>query len=669
MPMTKPTTEQAINTIRTLSMDAVQKANSGHPGTPMALAPMTYTLYKKYMRFDPQNPDWPDRDRFVLSNGHASMLLYSTLHLAGYDLSLENLQNFRQWGSPTAGHPERGEVPGVEVTTGPLGQGIANAVGMAMAEEMLAARFNRPGHTIVDHHTYVICGDGDLMEGISYEAGSLAGRQKLGKLICLYDDNKISIAGSTDLTFSEDVEARHKSMGWHTCRVDDVNDLEALEAAIDEARSITDRPSMILVRTVIGFGSPSKAGTASAHGEPLGEDEIAATKEAYGWPRDESFRVTAEVRDHFADFIARGQDMHKDWKTRFESYRKEHADLAAEFERVFAGRRPENWATALRSMEVLDKPEASRASSGRAIQIVAGQLPELTGGSADLDPSTKTFIKSSVNFDEGQREGRNVQYGIREHAMGAAANGMLAHGGVRAFCATFFVFCDYLRPTIRLAAISHLPTIFVFTHDSIGLGEDGPTHQPVEHLMSLRAMPKVNVFRPADTRETVEAWEAAIERTDGPSVLVLSRQGLAPIDRSPGGLGKEEGALRGGYVVQECEGTPDVTLIGTGSEVSLALEAARMLESEGKTVRVVSLPCWEVFLEQDPNYQQAVLGPEGLPRVAVEAGAAFGWEKLVGAKGAIVGLDRFGASAPGKTVMEKLGITAERVAAAARELV
>ena len=676
-----PLAELSIDTIRTLSMDGVQRANSGHPGTPMALAPLAYLLWSEEMRYDSQAPDWIDRDRFVLSAGHASMLLYSMLHLAGYDVSMEDLKSFRQWGSKTAGHPERGMALGIEVTTGPLGQGISNAVGLAMAEEVLACRFNRPGHPVVDHYTWVICSDGDLMEGISYEVGSLAGHLGLGKLICFYDDNKITITGSTHLAFTEDVSARFDAMGWQTLSVADINDLDALRDAIQKAKADQNRPTLISVRSVIGFGSPHRAGKKEAHGEPLGADEVRATKAVYGWPENESFLVPTEVRAHLSEKVRERAKAHEDWKRRRVAYGAEHPDLAAELDRVFSGGLPSGWTEACLGVEVLEKPEATRSSSARVLQELASAVPELIGGSADLDPSTKTNLKSSGNFSRDDRSGRNVQYGIREHGMGAIVNGMAAHGGLRPFGATFFIFSDYLRPTLRIAALSHLPSIFVFTHDSIGLGEDGPTHQPIEQLASLRAIPGVHVLRPADTRETAEAWRAALDRIDGPTLLVLTRQNLPNLDRSRMGLGGEDGAFRGGYVLREATKMSPVnsagssggslqsfvTLLATGSEVHVAMEAALQLEASGIATRVVSLPCWGRFEAQDPEYQRSVLGPAGV-RVSIEAGTTFGWERYVGDRGRAIGIDRFGASAPGERNMEEFGFTAENVVRTVKEL-
>lgn len=669
-PAVAATAEQvAINTIRTLAMDGVQKANSGHPGTPMALAPITYLLWTRYLRFDPAAPAWVDRDRFVLSNGHASMLLYATLHLAGYDLPLEELERFRQWGSRTPGHPERGMTAGVEVTTGPLGQGIANSVGLAIAERMLAAQFNKPGHVIVDHHTYCICGDGDLMEGVSYEACSLAGHLGLGKLIVYYDDNKISIAGSTDLAFTEDVATRFEAQGWHTIRVEDVNDLAALRRATDAARAETSKPTLILVRSKIGFGSPGREGTKEAHGEPLGEEEIRRTKQRYGWPEDAKFLVPDEARQMFAEGIERGRSAHRNWQQRFTSYSAAHGKDAAELTRRFEGVLPDQWETAWKDLDIPGKPEATRSSSSRVLQRLAAAVPELVGGSADLDPSTKTFLESSVNFDAEHPTGRNLQFGVREHAMGSITNGIVAHGGLRSFGATFFVFSDYMRPTIRLAALSHLPSIFVFTHDSIGLGEDGPTHQPIEHLASLRAMPGVHVIRPADARETAEAWGAALARTKGPTVLVLSRQNLPQQDRKQGGAGAGNGVLQGAYVLRETRASGKrITLLATGSEVAVAMEAAALLEPKGYAARVVSMPCWEQFDEQDVEYRASVLGAPDEARLAIEAGSSFGWERYTGGAGRTLCVDRFGASAPAATLMEQMKITPGDVVATIERL-
>ena len=655
-----------VDTIRTLSMDAVQAANSGHPGTPMALAPVIYAIYRDHLRFNPTDPHWADRDRFVLSNGHACMLLYSMLHLAGYDLPLEELKHFRQWGSKAPGHPERLHTAGVEVTTGPLGQGIANAVGLAIAERMLAARFNKDGHTVVDHHTIGIAGDGCLMEGVSYEACSLAGHLKLGKLIFLYDDNKISIAGSTALAFTEDVEARFKAAGWQTLRVADANDLDAIDRAIKDAKADQERPSLILVRSIIGFGSPHRAGTKEAHGEPLGADEVKLTKRVYGWSEDVQFLVPDEVRANLEGWKERGKAWSTEWNARFAAYKKDHPADAAEFERVMRGDLPAGWESALEGFGADGKPEATRDSGAKAIQKLAGVVPELVGGSADLDPSTKTFITSSTNFQAGERTGRNIQFGVREHGMGSIVNGIAAHGGLRPFGATFFVFSDYMRPTLRLASISKLPSIFVYTHDSIALGEDGPTHQPIEHLASIRAIPGVHIIRPADARETAEAWKAAMARQDGPTCLVLTRQKLPQLDRGAGGPGASEGVARGGYVLREATGKKSLTFVATGSEVSASIEAADLLAKEGIAARVVSLPCWELFEAQEPSYRAAVLGAADGIRVTVEAASAFGWDRYANPRGASVAMHSFGASAPGNVNLEKFGFTAASIADLAR---
>lgn len=678
MPMsgtdTKSIQKLAIDTIRTLSMDAVQAANSGHPGTPMALAPVIYSIFMNHLKFDPSSPQWPDRDRFVLSNGHASMLLYSMLHLSGYDLSLEEIKKFRQWGSKTPGHPERGHTVGVEVTTGPLGQGIANSVGLAIAEQMLAARFNKPGHEIVDHYTIGIAGDGCLMEGVSYEACSLAGHLKLGKLIFLYDDNKISIAGSTQLAFTEDVAKRFEACGWQVLHVEDANDVGAIDRSIEQAKKETDRPSMIITRSIIGFGSPKRAGTKEAHGEPLGKDEVAATKKAYGWPEDAQFLVPEEVKKHYSSCKDRGALRHRAWREKFETYRKAYPADATEFERVMAGHLPDGWEKSLDGFGTDGKAEASRDSGAKAIQKLAAAVPELCGGSADLDPSTKTFMTASTNFTGGDRSGRNIQFGVREHGMGSIVNGISAHGGLRPFGATFFVFSDYMRPTIRLASLSKLPSIFVYTHDSIALGEDGPTHQPIEHLMSLRTIPGVNVIRPADPEETAQAWRSAMSRTDGPTVMVLTRQKLNVLDRSQGGAGCRtqagdgpHGVSRGGYVVREAAGAK-LTLIATGSEVGAAVGAAELLAKDGIATRVVSLPSWEIFEQQEASYRRSVLGPENGLRMSVEAGATLGWERYCQPRNAHVGMESFGSSAPGDLNMEKFGFTPGAIAARAKEL-
>ena len=679
--MTSVLEQRSIDTIRTLSIDAVQRANSGHPGMPMGCAPIAYLLFREVMQHDPSDPGWVDRDRFVLSAGHGSMLLYSSLHLTGYEApTLEDLKNFRQLDSPTAGHPENFLLQAVETTTGPLGQGFANGVGMAIATERLAAEFNRPGHEVVDHRVYGIVSDGDLMEGVSSEAASLAGHLRLGSLTYLYDDNAITIDGGTDIAFSEDVLARFDAYGWHTQRVADGNDLEALRTAITAAEA-DPRPSLIAVKTVIGFGSPAKAGTSGVHGAPLGADEIVATKEAYGWTHEE-FVVPDDVRDH-VDVRERGRQHHADWDARFAAYREAHPDLAAEFERrVVRGELPEGWQDALPD---LDGKDATRKHSGAVINALAPVLPELFGGSADLAASNNTDIDGGGNFaavddpyatspSPGQpgdqeaptgRMGRNLRFGIREHAMASAANGMALHGGVLPYVASFLVFTDYCRPAIRLAALMQTRVVYVMTHDSIGLGEDGPTHQPVEHVMSLRAIPGLTVFRPADGDEVVGAWRSAIE-SDGPSLIALTRQGLPPLGDKPG-----DAVERGAYVLREFgpdAQLPELILLATGSEVQHAVSAAEVLGSQGTRVRVVSMPSWERFAAQGRDYRESVLPPEVRARVAVEAGVTLGWERYVGDAGAVVGLDRFGASAPAEQLFEAFGFTAQNVASVAREV-
>ncbi len=652
----------AINTIRTLSMDGVEKANSGHPGTPMALAPLAYLLYTRHLKHSPRHPDWPDRDRFVLSAGHASMLLYSILHLTGYDLSLEDLKNFRQWGSKTPGHPEHGMAPGVETTTGPLGQGFANGVGMAIAEAHLAARFNRPGHEIVSHFTYAICSDGDLMEGVSHEAASLAGHLKLGKLIYFYDDNHITIEGETRLAFSEDVARRFEGYGWHVERVEDGNDLGALDAATRRARAETGRPSLIIVRTHIAWGAPHKQDTAEAHGSPLGKDEIALTKQAYGWPGEAPFHVPDEVRTHCQTCVERGAAEEAAWQRRLAAYAAAHPDLASAWRQALSGELPAGFAEALPTFSPKDGATPTRAASGKVINALAAVMPTLIGGSADLAPSTNTIIKGSPDFEARSYEGRNFHFGIREHAMGSVLNGMALHRGVRPYGATFLIFSDYMRPAIRLAALMELPVLYVFTHDSVGLGEDGPTHQPIEQLASLRAIPHLTVIRPADANETSFAWRAALEHRTGPVALVLTRQKVPILDRSV--LAPADGVLRGGYVLAEATGgAPKALLIGTGSEVSVCLGARDLLEKGGIPTRVVSMPSLEIFQRQPQPYRDAVLPPGVTRRASVEAGQTFGWHRWVGPSGVVIGIERFGASAPYERIFQELGLTAENVAA------
>jgi len=642
------------NTIRMLAVDAIEKARSGHPGLPMGTAALHYLLWTRFLRHNPQNPAWPDRDRFVLSAGHGSMVLYALLHLSGYDVSLEDIKEFRQWGSKTPGHPEHGHTPGVETTTGPLGQGLANAVGMAMAERFLAAHFNRPGHTIVDHYTYVVAGDGDLMEGVSYEAASLAGHLRLGRLICLYDDNRISIEGSTDITFTEDRPGRFAAAGWQVLQVSDGNDLAALTQAIRQAQADESHPSLICVRTHIGFGSPGKQDKASAHGEPLGAEEAVRTRENLGWPHPE-FYVPEEVYERFRAAAEKGRLQEEDWRERLAAYAREYPEPAAEWDLWTGGGLPEGWDA---QAPVSGKPVATRVASGAVLNALAAKVPNLIGGSADLAPSTKTLIAGAGDFAPPDYSGRNIRFGVREHAMGAVMNGMALHGGVRVFGATFFVFSDYLRPAIRMAALMGLPVTYVFTHDSIGVGEDGPTHQPVEHLAALRAMPGLTVIRPADAAETVWAWRRALTGP-GPVALVLSRQDLPPV----AGEDTARNLGRGAYVLREAPGgKPDAVIMATGSEVHLALAAAEELAGQGIGVRVVSMPSWELFEQQDEAYRREVLPPEVRARVAVEAGATFGWHRFVGEAGEVVGLDRFGASAPYKVLAEKFGFTPETIA-------
>ncbi len=656
-----------INTIRMLSADGVERAKSGHPGLPMGAAAAAYILWTRFLKHDPSSPQWPDRDRFVLSAGHGSMLLYSLLHLTGYDLTVEDLKSFRQWGSRTPGHPEYGHTPGVETTTGPLGQGLANAVGMAMAERFLAARFNRSGHDIVDHYTYVLAGDGDLMEGLTHEASSLAGHLGLGKLICIYDDNRISIDGSTDLAFTEDREARYRAYGWHVLKVEEGNDLEALEQAFREARYEKERPSFIAVRTQIGFGSPNKQDNASAHGEPLGEEELRLTKENLGWPQDPLFYTPEKAVIHFREAVERGRAWKDGWEARFEAYEKAYPEEASELSRWIRKEPPSGLDQAIPVFEA-DSKQATRAASGTVLNAVAPLFPNLVGGSADLSPSNKTVVKGAPVFQAGQYHGRNIHFGVREHAMGSVMNGMALHGGIIPYGGTFLIFTDYMRPSIRLAAMMGLHVIYIMTHDSIGLGEDGPTHQPIEQLAGLRAIPGLTVIRPCDANETAMAWQWALEKTDGPTLLSLTRQGLPTLDREK--LGPAEGLRLGAYVLRDPkDGRPEIILIASGSEVHTALDAADRLEQAGKRPRVVSMPSWEIFDLQPDSYRNEVLPPDIHVRVAVEAGATQGWHRFTGEKGRVIGIDHFGASAPAKVLFEKFGITGERVAETALELV
>jgi len=670
MTVTTSTLERlAIDTIRTLSIDAVQKANSGHPGAPMGAAPMAFTLWTRFLRHAPTRPDWPDRDRFVLSAGHASMLLYSLLHLTGYDLPLEELENFRQWGSRTPGHPEYGLTPGVEATTGPLGQGFANAVGMAIAERRLAAEFNRPDHAIVDHWTYGICSDGDMQEGIASEAASLAGHLRLGKLVFLYDDNHVQLDGPTAMAFSEDVLERFTAYGWGTSRVDDGNDTAAIAAAIEDART-DDRPSLIAVRTHIGFGSPHKQDSQKAHGSPLGEDEVRLTKEAYGWDPDKHFFVPDEALALFREAVPAGEAQVEGWERRLAEYAEAYPDEAAELRRRLVRRLPAGWDAGLTSYET-GTEIATRNASQDAIQVLAEPLPELFGGAADLSESNLTDVKGETNF-EADDAGRNLRFGVREHGMGGIANGIGLHGGFIPYAATFLNFSDYMRGSVRLAALSGIHVVYVWTHDSVGLGEDGPTHQPIEHYAALRAMPNLWFVRPGDANEAIAAWALAVEHGSGPVALSLTRQKLPVL---PGTDDKaRDGLRRGGYVLREASSeasgrAPELILVGTGSELQLAFGAAEALEAEGIPTRVVSLPCWEAFDAQDAAYRDSVLPPDVRKRVTVEVGTALGWERYAGDEGAIVGLDRFGASAPAGTIFRELGFTVERVADVARRVV
>ncbi|NNF58295.1 MAG: transketolase [Rhodothermaceae bacterium] len=657
----------AASTIRGLTIDAVEAADSGHPGLPMGMADAAIVLWTQFLKHNPQDPHWPDRDRFVLSAGHGSMLLYSLLHLSGYDLPMEELKNFRQLHSKTPGHPEVHHTPGVETTTGPLGQGIANAVGMALAEKHLAAQFNTDDHTIVDHYTYVIASDGDLMEGVSNEASSLAGHLGLGKLVVLYDDNHVTIDGDTSLAFSEDVGKRYEALGWHVQGPLDGHDRGAVADAIRTARATVDRPSLIVCKTTIGYGSPNHAGTSAIHSDALGEEEVEATKKNLGIPTEPLFLVPAEATALLKEQAFRGMEAQCEWQGAFNAYQEDEPEQAADFERRFSGELPDGWADDLPTFEPDAKGMATRAASGKVLGALVPALPELIGGSADLTPSNKTKTDDMRDFSREHPEGRYLRFGVREHGMGAVLNGLTLHGGLRGYGGTFLIFSDYMRPTIRLAALMETPVLFVFTHDSVGLGEDGPTHQPIEQLMSLRAIPNLPVFRPCDANETVEAWKLAIERTEGPSLFAFTRQNVPTLDRET--YASAEGVRRGAYVLSDCEGTPDLLLLATGSEVHLALEAQDKLAEDGIATRVVSMPCWELFDEQDQDYRDAVLPPDVTARVGVEAGATLGWYKYVGLNGQVVGLDHFGQSAPWEEVYDDFGLTAKAVAEAARAAV
>ena len=664
--MTKINLEKALNTIRFLSADGVQKANSGHTGLPMGTAALAYTLYMRQMKYNPVDPAWSNRDRFVLSGGHGSMLLYSMLYLTGFDVSLNDLKQFRQWGSKTPGHPEWGHTPGVETTTGPLGQGFATGVGMAIAEQHLAAIFNKPGHKIVDHYTYGIVTDGDLMEGISSEAASLAGHLKLGKLIYLYDDNKITIEGSTSLTFTEDVAKRFEAYGWHVSRVADGNDVEAIDSAVEEAKK-DPRPSIILCRTTIGYGLPTKANTSGIHGSPAGKDELAKAKENVGWPVEPMFYVPEEMLEHFRSRLDAGKQAQEEWVKDYEDYKTAYPELAAEFERRLDGKLPKGWEKSLPVFPASEKGLASREASGKVINAISSVLPELMGGSADLASSVKTWMDKVPAFSPETPEGRNVHFGVREISMGAIGNGLLVHGGIIPYVATFLVFSDYARGSLRVAALSKMGVVWVLTHDSIAVGEDGPTHQPIEHVMSLRLIPGLVVLRPGDANEVVESWKYAIEHRDRPVALILSRQNLPTFDRKVCEPAKS--VAKGAYILYETQaGMPDIILMATGSELGLAYEAGKKLEKQGRKVRVVSFPSWELFEKQTKKYQQSVLPSEVKQRVSIEAGVTTGWQKYVGMEGITIGIDEFGKCGPGEIVMEKFGFTVDNIVKAARKL-
>lgn len=659
--------ERCINAIRILSIDAVEQAQSGHPGLPMGAAPMAYVLWQRHLRFNPRNPKWPDRDRFVLSAGHGSMLLYSLLHLTGYDLSLDDIKRFRQWGSKTPGHPEVHATAGVEATTGPLGQGAANAVGMAIAERVLAYRFNRPGHTIVDHYTFALCSDGDLMEGVVAEAASLAGHLRLGKLIYLFDSNDVSLDGPTSITFTEDVGKRFEAYGWQVLRVEDGNnDLDGIDAAIRNAKADSSRPTFIVVRTTIGYGAPTKAGSYKAHGSPLGADEVKSAKVSFKWEGKAPFEIPDEIRRHLSG-SARGERAEADWTERFNAYEKAHPELARDWHETIRGDLPAGWADTIPSFEVGSKIE-TRVASGKILNAIAARVPTLIGGDADLSSSTKTAVDGADNFDGQTGAGRNLRYGVREHAMAGITNGMAYHGGVRPYASTFFIFSDYMRPSVRLAAMNGLPAIYLWTHDSIAVGEDGPTHEPIEQLASLRAMPNMTLFRPADANETVAAWRVAMALRTGPIGFVLSRQTLPVLQETADHAGT--GVARGAYVLADPAGArPQVILMASGSEVQIAIGARQILDADGIGARVVSMPSWELFEAQDAAYRESVLPAAVTLRVSIEAGATLGWERYVGTAGVAFGINRFGASAPADMNLKQFGFTAENIAVIARRLV
>ncbi|NSL51094.1 transketolase [Calidifontibacillus erzurumensis] len=665
--MSQSIEQLSISSIRTLSIDAIEKANSGHPGMPMGAAPMAYKLWTKFMKHNPANPNWFNRDRFILSAGHGSMLLYSLLHLSGYDLTMDDIKNFRQWGSKTPGHPEYGHTPGVEATTGPLGQGVATAVGMAMAERHLAAKFNKPDFEIINHFTYAICGDGDLMEGVSAESASLAGHLKLGRLIILYDSNDISLDGDLNRSFSENVLQRYEAYGWQVLRVTDGNNLDEIEKALEEGRADLNRPTLIEVKTTIGFGSPNKSGKSASHGAPLGKEEVKLTKQSYNWTFEEDFYVPQEVYDHFRQEVFEAGAKHEaEWNQLLSAYKGKYPELGQQLEQAINGKLPEGWEKELPTYEVGTKL-ASRDSSGQTINAIAKAVPQFFGGSADLASSNKTTMKDQGDFSAHDYSGRNIWFGVREFAMGAALNGMALHGGLKVFGGTFFVFSDYLRPAIRLSALMNLPVTYVFTHDSIAVGEDGPTHEPIEHLASLRSMPNLTTIRPADGNETVAAWKVALESENRPTALVLSRQGLPTIEGT-----KEkayEGVRKGAYVISKSEKeTPDALILATGSEVNLAIEAQKVLKEEGIYVSVISMPAWNLFEEQSEEYKESVLPKNVKKRLAVEMGSSLGWHRYVGSEGDIIAIDQFGASAPGEKLMQEYGFTVENVVARVKAL-
>ena len=657
--------QSTVTTIRTLCMDAVQKANSGHPGAPMGLAPAAYVLFKRFLKHNPANPSWIDRDRFVLSGGHASSLLYSLLYLFGYGLTLDDLKDFRQWGSRTPGHPEYGDTPGVETTTGPLGQGIANAVGMAIAERHLAARFNKEGMNLIDHHTYAICGDGDLMEGVALEAVSMAGHLGLGRLIVIYDDNSITIEGKTDIAFTENTRAKFEAMNWHVVEVEDGNDLAAIEKAIQAGKDAVGRPTLIKVSTHIAYGSPSKQDTPDAHGSPLGEDEIKLVKKFYGVPEDKTFFVPEEVLEESRKALTYGKGYEASWQEVFDAFKKDYPEDAGFFVDAVSGFLTQGWDKEIPVFRTEDGPVATRAASGKVLNAIAKNLPVLMGGSADLAPSNKTYLDCSEVFQKENWSGRNIRFGVREHAMGALLNGMYLHSGVRPYGGTFLVFADYMRPSIRLASLMKLPIIYVFTHDSVAVGEDGPTHQPVEHVASLRAIPGLQVIRPADANETADAWRKALTTVDAPTALILSRQKLPTLDVSY----RDGEAAYGAYTIKDAGKDAQMLLIGTGSEVHICVEAARTLEKEhGIKASVVSMPSWELFEKAPAPYKERILPPSITKRLAVEAGISMGWDKYVGPEGKTISIERFGASAPGGTVLKEFGFSAENIVKTAVEL-